>query len=154
MIDSQRASFLSSGVSIVASSRGADRWPTLARASGCRVAPDGRRVTLFLAASRSAALLEAISATGAIAAVFNEPGTHQSIQLKGADAVIEALLPGDHSLAKRYADAFAAALCPLGYAEQAVRALVWAAPEDLVAVTFSPSSGFAQTPGPRAGAPL
>ena len=154
MIDAARASFLSGGVSIVASSRGADRWPTVARASGCRVSPDGRRVTLFLTGSRAAALLDALRATGAIAAVFNEPGTHLSIQLKGGDAAVGPLAPGDDALVERYADAFAAALCPLGYTEQLARAMVWGAPEDLVAVTFSPSRGFDQTPGPRAGSPL
>lgn len=154
MIDPQRTAFLTGGVSIVASSRGADRWPALARASGCRVSADGRRITLFLAASRSAALLDAVRATGAVAAVFNEPGSHRSVQFKGADAAVGSLQPGDTLLAEHYADAFAAAICPLGYTEQLARAMTWAAPEDLVAITFSPASGFDQTPGPRAGAPL
>lgn len=154
MIDAQRAAFLSGGVSIVASARGADRWPTLARASGCAVSADGRRVTLFFAASRSAALLDSLRATGAIAVVFNEPGTHRSIQLKAADAAVGPLAPGDGARVEQYAAAFAAAICPLGFSEPLARAMVWSAPEDLLAVTFSPSRGFDQTPGPRAGAPL
>ena len=154
MIDAELAAFLSGGVSIVATSRGADGWPTPARASGCRVSADGRRVTLIFAASRSTALLEALGATGAIAAVFNEPGTHRSIQLKAADALAGAAAPDDRALVERYAEAFSRACTPLGYAEQPTRAMVWAPPEDLVAVSFSPSRGFNQTPGPRAGAPL
>ena len=154
MIDPQHAAFVASGVSIVASSRGRDGWPTLARASGCRVSADARRVTLLFAASRSGALVDSVRATGALAAVFNEPGTHRSMQFKGADAAVDALLPGDDFLVKRYADAFAAAICPLGYTEQLARAMVWSAPEDLVALTFTPAKGFDQTPGPRAGSPL
>ena len=154
MIDAERAAFLTAGVSIVAASRGADGWPIAARASGCRVSADARRVTLVFAAQRSAALLESLRATGAIAAVFNEPGTHRSIQLKAADAVVGAIAPGDTGLVERYAEAFSAACTALGFAEQLTRAMVWAAPEDLVAVSFSPSRGFNQTPGPGAGAPL
>ena len=154
MIDRAQAAFLEGGVSIVASSRGADRWPALARASGCRVSADGRRITLFFARSRSQDLLDSVSATGAVAAVFNDPGTHRSVQFKGADAAVETPQKGDELLVRRYADAFAAAVCPLGYIEQAVRAMAWSAPEDLVAVAFSPARGFDQTPGPRAGAPL
>jgi hypothetical protein len=152
-MDRERAAFLMSGVSIVASSRGANNAPAVARAGGCRVTPDGR-VAVFVAASQAAALLDAVRATGAIAVVFSEPSTHYSLQLKGADAVIEPLLPGDGALIERYAAAFAASLCPLGYSEQLVRAVVWASPEDFVALAFTPSRAFDQTPGPRAGAAL
>lgn len=154
MIDPQRTAFLEGGVSIVASSRGAGPWPTLARASGCRVAAEAGRVTLFFAASRAGALLDSVRATGAIAAVFSEGGTHRSLQLKGADAAVGPLLPGDAALIERYAGVFAASLCPFGYSEQLVRAVVWALPEDFVAVTFSPARAFDQTPGPRAGTAL
>lgn len=154
MIDPQRTAFLEGGVSIVASSRGAGPGPTLARASGCRVAAEAGRVTLFFPASRAGALLDSVRATGAIAAVFSEGGTHRSLQLKGADAAVGPLLPGDQALIERYAGAFAASLCPFGYSEQLVRAVVWALPEDFVAVTFSPARAFDQTPGPRAGTPL
>ena len=154
MIDPQHRAFVTGGVSIVASSRGRDGWPALARASGCRLGADARRITLFFAASRSAALLDSVRASGALAAVFNEPGSHRSMQFKGADAAVDKLLSGDALLVERYADAFAAAICPLGYTEQLARAMVWSPPEDLVAVSFTPAKGFDQTPGPRAGTPL
>lgn len=153
MIDPQRAAFLSGGVSIVASSRGADGWPTLARASGCRVSADGR-VTLLFAASRSAALLESVRTTRALAAVFNDPPSHRSLQLKGGDARVEPVAASDAALVERYVDAFAVAISPLGFPAQLARAMTWAAPGDLVALAFSPQRGFDQTPGPRAGAPL
>jgi hypothetical protein len=154
LIEPQRIAMLQGGVSIVASSRGADGWPALARASGCRVSAGGARLTLFLAASRSQELLAAVRATRVVAAVFNEPATHRSVQFKGVDAAIEAPHSDDYLLARNYTEAFAAAIAPLGHPAPIAHAMVASAPEDLVALSFSPLKGFDQTPGPRAGAPL
>jgi hypothetical protein len=154
LIDAQRSAFVTGGVSIVAASRGPDNAPTIARAAGCRVSPDGRRITLLFSASQAAALLESVRATGALSAVFSQPSTHRTIQLKGADAAVAPARPDDGLLVERYADAFVAELRPLGYSEQLIRALIWGSPEEFVAVSFSPSSAFDQTPGPRAGAPI
>lgn len=154
MIDAQRTAFITSGVSIVAASRGPGNAPVIARAAGCRASPDGRRITLFFAGSQAGELLEAIRATGAISAVFSQPSTHRTIQLKGADASAGALQPGDWEVIEAYAGAFAREVCPLGHSEQLVRALVWAPPEQFVAVSFSSAHAFDQTPGPRAGARL
>ena len=65
---------------------------------------------------------------------------HRTIQLKGADARVEPADDDDASIVARYADAFAAEVCPLGYTEQMMRALVWAPDGDFAAVTFSPPS--------------
>jgi hypothetical protein len=154
LIDAQRAQFVSGGVSIIAASRGPDNWPAVARAAGSRVSSDGRRITLFVAASQGPALLQAVRATGAISAVFSQPSTHRTIQMKGDDAAVGALESGDLDLIGRYADAFVAEVCPLGYTEALVRALIWAPDEDFVAVCFTPTSAFDQTPGPRAGTRL
>lgn len=154
MIEPQRIAFLEGGMSIVACSRGADGWPALARASGCRVSAGGARLTLFFAASRSGELLDAVRTTRVVAAVFNEPATHRSVQFKGIDGAVEALQEGDDLLVSGYADAFAAAIAPLGHPAALAHAMVHSAAEDIVAVSFSPLKGFDQTPGPRAGSPL
>lgn len=153
MIDAQRSAFVTGGVSIIAASRGADDWPAIARAAGCRVSRDGRGITLFVSASQGSALLAAVRSTGAISAVFSQPSTHRTIQLKGNDAVVGALQPGDAQLIERYAEAFAAELSGLGYSEVG-RAVVWAPLDELLAVAWTPSSAFDQTPGPRAGTRL
>lgn len=154
MIDEELAAFMTRGVSIIAASRGPDNAPTIARATGCRLSPDRARVTLLLARSQAGALLAATEATGAISVVFSQPSTHRTIQLKGADARVAPAAAGDEALAARYADAFAAEVCPLGYSEQLMRAMVWAPEGDLATLTFSPSAAFDQTPGPRAGSVL
>lgn len=154
LLDEALAAFVQTGVSINAGSRGPGNVPAVARANGCRVAADRRRVTVLLPASKSAALLEAVRATGAIAVVFSEPPTHRTIQLKGTDATVVPATDEDRATAVRWVDGFAAVLAPLGYSEEVFRALLGTDPADLVAVAFTPSAAFDQTPGPRAGAPL
>ena len=162
MIDVQLAAFMTGGVSIIAASRGPDNAPTIARAAGCRLSADRARVTVLLARSQAGALVEnaerlvaRLRASGFTnTAVVSQPSSHRTIQLKGNDARVCPATPGDETLVARYADAFAAELCPMGYAEQMARALVWAPEGDFAALTFSPSAAFDQTPGPRAGAAL
>jgi hypothetical protein len=126
----------------------------MARCLGCRVSTDRKLVTLLVPKSRSRELLEALTLTHQIAVVFSEPSTHRTIQLKGTDAVAAQVQKKDASLSKSYADAFVAEVCPLGYSEGPIRALVTCDDADLQAITFHPCNAFLQTPGPRAGEPL
>jgi hypothetical protein len=154
VLNDKWAAFIQGGVSIVASSCTPDRVPTLARVLGCRVTPSLQKVTIFIAASQAETLMNAIQSTGAIAAIFTQPSTHISVQLKGTDAAVGSVRPTDAQLSKSYIDAFVADVVPLGYSEDLIRALVASDPSDLVCITFSPAAAFLQTPGPRAGEPL
>jgi len=141
-------------VSISVASSGEGNVPAVSRAVGCRVSPDRRRITVFLAASRSASLLEAIESSRRIAAAFSQPSTHRTIQLKGVDAARTALDPADHEHAQRYLRDFGADLGLAGYEEEVARLLLGHEAADVVAVAFTPSAAFNQTPGPGAGGPL
>lgn len=154
LLDSAQLAFVTGPVSISASSRTATNQPVLSRSHGCRVTPDGARVTLLFVQPRATAFLEAIRETRAIAAVFSRPMTHKTIQLKADDAALGAIEPGDRELAQRYVEAFVQELTSLGYLERAIRNVFWYEPEDLVALRFSPRFAYDQTPGPRAGVPL
>jgi hypothetical protein len=154
VLNEKWAAFIQGGVSIVASSCTPDRVPTLTRVFGCRVTPSLQKVTIFISASQAEALMNAIHSTGAIAAIFTQPSTHISVQLKGTDAAVGPARPTDAQLSTRYIDAFVADVVPLGYSEDLIRALVTSDPSDLVCITFSPAAAFLQTPGPRAGEPL
>jgi hypothetical protein len=124
----------------------------IVRALGCRVSPDGREVTVLVPSADP--FLDAVRATGQIAVTFSLPSTHHTIQLKGDDARAAALLPTDPALNARYADLFVADVCPLGYTEEMIRAILSHDSPGLVPVAFSPKAAFLQTPGPRAGDPL
>jgi hypothetical protein len=154
LLDADHAAFIQSGVSIVVASRDATNAPRVARALGCRVSADRRRVTVYLGAFQAAPLLAAIRAEGAIAVAFNLPSTHRAFQLKGTDAAAVPLDRSDLEHAQRYVDAFAADIGLLGYAAAYGRALLWFDPAELTGIAFTPAAAFEQTPGPRAGVRL
>lgn len=138
-------------LSIVAASRNTDNIPFLSRALGLRVSPDLRRVTLFFSAADAHGLLANIRSNAMIAAIFSQPSTHQALQLKGPDARVEELLKSDKKLVASYRQAFVEHLKKFGYSANLIEALLTPESDDLVAVAFTPSAAFSQTPGPNAG---
>jgi len=154
LLDDSNAAFIAGGTSINASSRTSENVPVIARAGGCRVSADRRTITLLFGTAGARELLDGIRASRQIAVVFSQPSTHQTIQLKGADAAVVALQKRDIKLLEQQREAFVAEVCPLGYREPLVRALMWFDPDDITAVAFTPSEAFIQTPGPRAGEPF
>jgi hypothetical protein len=153
-LDSEHADFISGGVSIIVAGCDAANGTTVSRAIGCRVADDRRRVTVFLSAAQSGALLADVRANGKLAVVFSQPTTHRAIQLKGTDATVVPLATDDPHLIAAYRSHFAAQVTPLGFSEAFVRSFLGIAPGDVVAIAFTPSAAFSQTPGPKAGSPL
>lgn len=138
-------------LSIVAASRGPDNTPFVARALGRRLSPDLRRVTLFFSAADAHGLLTHIASNGMIAAVFALPSTHQALQLKGSDARVEKAMKTDFKLVTSYGQSFVDHLVKLGYPRTLIQTMLACESDDLVAVTFTPSAAFSQTPGPKAG---
>lgn len=151
LLDEAQAAFIAGRVSINVASCSAGLAPSVARANGCRVSPDRRRVTVFVPAARAAALLGDLGAGGAIAAVFSLPSTHETLQLKGGRAEIAPAEDGDGALMRRWAEAFARELGDLGYPAGFARGLTSGAQEACVAISFEPTAAFVQTPGPNAG---
>ena len=154
VLNEKWAAFIQGGVAITIASRDAQNVPTLVRAFGCRVEGNRQRVMVLVAASQAELLLNAIRSTGTIAAVFTQPSTHISVQLKGKDAVLARARAADVRLSKTQQDAFVADTSSVGYPEDLIRAVFWSEPADLMAITFSPIAAFLQTPGPRAGESL
>ncbi len=154
ILDESHVAFMTGGVSINAAARDAHNVPTLTRALGCRVSADRRTVTLFVAAPDAARFLDNLRINGAIAAVFSQPSTHHTIQLKGADARVVAREPDDVALFEKFIVALAADLSHYGWAETYVRTMLGHDDQDIVAVAFTPNAAFNQTPGAAAGAPL
>lgn len=153
-LDEELAAFVQGGVSIIAASRDLGNAPTLARVVGCLVSADRRRVTVLLPATQSRRLLQAVRASRTIAAVFSQPTTHRTLQLKGTDAT-GVPVEGVHlDCLDSYPGRFAPELQALEYTELFARTLVAAARDDVTAVAFTPTQAFTQTPGPLAGEPL
>src|SRR5690242_2520757 len=106
LLDPNHASFVQGGVSIVAASRDPMNAPRIARAVGCRVSSDRRRVTVLFPKAKSAELLEVIGAGGPIAVTFTQPSTHRTIQIKAKSAALIAVASGDVGTIERCVSAF------------------------------------------------
>lgn len=154
LIDAEHAAFMEGGISLTVGSCGLDQRPSVARAAGCRVAADRKRVRITLSRVQAAAVLAHVRETGRIAAVFSSPPTHRTVQLKGKDAVIEASTLDDAATVARYRDMLAAVLDPLGFEAAMIRTLLAFPDSDIVAICFTPDEAYSQTPGPNAGSPL
>lgn len=153
-LDADHAAFIQSGISMALASRSAANLPSVARGWGCRVSPDRREVRVYVAPTQAASLLEDLGADRPLAAVFNEPKSHRTIQLKAGRATIVPPEDEDLAVVARYIPAFTVRLAAVGYGEPWAAAYLQAAAGPLLAVCFTPVAAFGQTPGPRAGEPL
>lgn len=154
ILGAAHAAFVQGSVSIVAASCDAQRMPSMGRVAGCAVAPDRCRVSLFVAARQAPALLADVRASGRIAVVFSRPSNNRTLQLKGDDATVRPTTADELSVVARYVEAFGEEITPLGYGPEQARTLFACVDGDRVAIDFTPSAAFEQTPGPNAGAPI
>ena len=150
-LDQGTVQFLSSGLSIHIGAASDDLQATLVRALGCEVAPDRRRLRIFFPGSQAQALIGAIRANGRIAAVFSEPETHRTLQLKGTDARVEQATAADFVTVERQGREYARRLGIYAIPESFTSALCSCADDDLLAVGFTALAAFRQTPGQEAG---
>lgn len=153
-LDQSLTAFVTGPVAINLASHDAALTPSIARGYGCKVAPDGRRITVFLSVQSSAALLNDLRAGAPIAVVFCRPNSHATLQFKSPGAMIRPLAAGDRDIMRDYAQAFYAEIFALGYQDRFTAALVAPGGDDALAVEFAPTAVFDQTPGPEAGKPL
>jgi hypothetical protein len=154
VIDADHAAFMQRGVALNVAACGPGGLPSIARALGCRLSADGRRVRLMLSSVQGAELLAHVAASGKLAAVFCDPSTQRTVQLKSDAAVIAAPEVADLQAVARYRAAWLQALVPLGYEQRLAEALTACSDAELAVLEFAPSEAYSQTPGPNAGQPL
>ncbi len=153
-LDESLAAFVQQGGSINVGARDAANRPLVTRAVGCRVSADRSQVAVFVPCARSEELLERLRENRHIAVVFNRTTTHEAVQLKGNDARVGELEPGDAAVVAAYRRAFCDEVAELGYPVPLTEALLGDPAQAVMRVTFTPTSAFQQTPGPRAGRPM
>ena len=154
VLDAVHAAFCQSGVGMGIAASTREAVPTHVRAIGCRVSSDCREMTIFVSATQAEPVLKCISDNGAVAAVFTEPSSHRTVQVKGRNAQAAPLQPGDLEIVEAYRTAFAHALLPLGFDEALIRTLLACPPADIIGIRLTPTDAYSQTPGPKAGEPL
>jgi hypothetical protein len=150
----EHIALIDKGVSAIVASRDAALRPSLMRAVGSHITPDGREITVFLARSQSRQLLQDLAATGQIAVVFSQPTTHRTLQVKGGSISGRAAAEHDLPVLQRYLESMEYEICSIGHRAEVVRAMLAFRLEDLVAISFSPAEAYDQTPGPKAGSVL
>lgn len=154
LLNEDDAAFLQSGLSISIASRDANNMPSVAKALACRVSPDRRRVTVYVSTTKAAQVLRDIEASGVLAAIFTRPSTHRALQPKGRDPVIEPIKPEEAADVEADVEGFVADIVSIGYTKEEGHAYVGDGQGETIAVRFTPTAGFVQTPGPKAGARL
>jgi hypothetical protein len=127
---------------------------TLTHAYACRVAPDGRHVTVAIARSQSGPLLAALEQDRRVSLVACHVQSLTTLQLKGSDARLVAASAGEQAAAVAHCDEFARFGGSVGYDAQMLRAHMDCRAEDVVTIRFTLDQAFVQTPGPAAGQPL
>ncbi|MFP5460954.1 MAG: hypothetical protein ACLGII_05195 [Gammaproteobacteria bacterium] len=129
--------------------------PSVCRALAAQLLADGR-VRVLMTGDAGPRVLDAIRATGQVAALMVSPETNRTLHMKGRDAVVERVDAGcDALLAERRA-ALVNSLRSDGFLPDAPLIADWYAPRegDLYSITFTPWGAWNQTPGPGAGAPV
>ncbi len=154
LLSSVHIALIAQGVSAIVASRSADLCPSVMRAMGAQISPDGQHITVFLRPSQSTQLLADIAAGGPIAVVFSDPPTNRTLQLKASGARIRPVVPGDQAVLRRYLLSMQHLVGQVGYGPDYVAAMLSAPANDLVALEFIPETAFDQTPGTHAGSPL
>jgi hypothetical protein len=142
------------GVSVHVASRDLALRPSVMRALGSSVSADGRSITVFVSRRQSGQLIQDVAATGHLAAVFSEPATHRTVQVKATRATLRDARPDDEPVLARYLASMEHEIQRVGYPPFMTRAMLAHRREDLVAISFEVEQAFDQTPGPKAGAVL
>ena len=152
-LDAVHAAFIQGPVSVIVASRNAELVADVVRGCGCRVSRDRRQVTVLVEPGRAGSLLDDIAANGMIAAVFSQPSTHQTIQLKGTDARLVRVTAADRAAAQQHLRTWSEDLERIGF-DTPFAAALHGGTGGLAAIRFTPTATFQQTPGPAAGQPL
>lgn len=139
------------GVSVIVGSADHALNPSLMRGVGSVVSADGRDITVFVSRGPARQLLHDIAASGRLAAVFSQPSTHRTLQLKARQIRLREATEADRPALTRYLHSMEEELAFLGYDPVFARAMLAHRLEELVAIEFQPEEAFDQTPGQSAG---
>lgn len=154
LLSAEHLAMIDRGVSTIVASHDASQRPSLMRAVGAAITPDGTRITVYLNRPACGQLLADLQATGHIAVVFSEPFSHRAVQVKAGRAELRAAGPADAPVLARYLASMEHELSQVGFGPRYTRIMLGHRLDDVVAVSFSPEQAFDQTPGPKAGASL
>ncbi|KAJ8135293.1 hypothetical protein OY671_011494, partial [Metschnikowia pulcherrima] len=125
------------GSSIHVGGRTAQGQPSLNRAIAFRVDSD-HRMSVSSPTPTADALLAALREVPSVAIVSCQPTTHQTVQIKGRDAVVARADAQDWQHRSAHKQRFSAEIRPFGFNEDFASAWSDFAPDQMHSVTFTP----------------
>ncbi len=149
-IDDKLASFLEVGNSIVVATRNKSLDPDAVRACGIEVLGP-TSIAVLVPKATGAQARSNLEETGDVAIAVCSPVDYRTVQLKGRCVAITDPAAEDVALSQDQLRGFADAIQIYGWTRQKARNL-WLF--ELWRVEVQVTSGYHQTPGPGAGAPL
>lgn len=154
LLSPDHLAMMDGGVSVIVSSCAADLSPSVMRAVGSHIGDGGRHITVFVCRSQSTQLLRDVARSARLAAVFSQPSTHRTVQLKTRTARLREATEADAPALQRYLRGMEGELTRIGFGAVYARAMLAHRLDDVVAIEFEPELAFDQTPGPKAGQPI
>jgi hypothetical protein len=125
--------------------------PSIARAWGLAASSDGAEVALCVAAPAGSSTRANLESNGAIAVTCSQPSTYRTVQLKGHVIAVSETSDDHLAAVDEHVEAFSREAEAVGLPPGSGRRFTDAG---LVAVSFTVSEVYDQTPGPNAGARL
>jgi len=154
LLSPEHIAMIDKGVSTIVASRDAAMRPSVMRAVGAHIKADGSRITVFISRGQSRQLLQDIASTGRVAVVFSQPLSHRTVQVKATEADLRPAEEADLPVLRRYLASMEEEVAAVGFEARFVRAMLAFRLDELVAISFTPTEAFDQTPGPKAGTAL
>lgn len=154
LLSDSTVAFIQREVAIDVASRSSNLRPSACRGFACRVAPDRQRLTIFVRRTEAAQLLQDVLGQDVIAVVFCLPESEIALQIKGRGISLSAATPEEALSVHDYRQRFVEGIVKLGFNRDFGLAYMATDEGQLVAVSFTPTEVFEQTPGPLAGQPM
>jgi hypothetical protein len=149
LLSPEHIAMIGRGVSTTVASRSAANQPSVMRAVGAGISPEGTEVTVFVARGQSRQLLRDIADTGEVAVVFSEPGGRRTLELRAGQAALRPVEDEDLPQLRPYLASMEDEVTAVGLGPAFERAMLAWAPGDVVAICFTPDQALAQMPGTR-----
>lgn len=154
MLTSQQRDLLNTRCDIVVATRSDRLVPSVCWGMGGHVEKDGQRATVWLRQDQARDLVADVRANARLAVVYCVPHTSVALQVKGEDARVRPASAQDAPHLQAHLDNLVREIELMHLSEEFTRALFEQPLQALVAIEFTVSSVFEQTPGPAAGQTL
>jgi len=151
LLSPQLISLIQKGVSTIVASADTAMRPSIMRAVGSTITPDGLTLTVYLARQQSRQVLLDLASTGRIAVVFSQPHSHRTVQVKANHVRMRPMQASDLPILQQYLSNMEDEIALVGFDAAFTRRMLAYNMEDVVAVSFEAHEAFDQTPGPMAG---